>query len=65
MKTLKIEAVYLAAYESFVDVTADLPGPASSLSARSRLPSTKRRLVRHTVGPRGADRRETGAGADL
>src|SRR5271157_4118645 len=25
MKTLKVEAVYLAAYESFEDVTADLP----------------------------------------
>ena len=25
MKTLKVEAVYLAAYETFVDVTADLP----------------------------------------
>jgi len=25
MKTLKVEAVYLAAYEPFEDVTADLP----------------------------------------
>ena len=25
MKTLKVEAVYLAAYETFEDVTADLP----------------------------------------
>jgi putative transposase len=25
MKTLKIEAVYFAAYETFEDVTADLP----------------------------------------
>ena len=25
MKTLKVQAVYLAAYESFKDVTADLP----------------------------------------
>jgi len=25
LKTLKIEAVYLAAYETFEDVTADLP----------------------------------------
>jgi putative transposase len=25
MKTLKVEAVYLMAYESFEDVTADLP----------------------------------------
>ncbi|CAF9942755.1 hypothetical protein IMSHALPRED_004614 [Imshaugia aleurites] len=25
MKTLKVEAVYLAAYETFKDVTADLP----------------------------------------
>ena len=25
MKTLKVEAVYLAAYEAFEDVTADLP----------------------------------------
>jgi putative transposase len=25
MKTLKVEAVYLAAYETFDDVTADLP----------------------------------------
>ena len=27
MKTLKVEAVYLMAYETFEDVTADLPGP--------------------------------------
>jgi putative transposase len=26
MKTLKVEAVYLMAYETFEDVTADLPG---------------------------------------
>ncbi len=25
MKTLKVEAVYLVAYETFEDVTADLP----------------------------------------
>ena len=25
MKTLKVEAVYLAAYETFEDITADLP----------------------------------------
>ncbi len=25
MKTLKVETVYLAAYETFKDVTADLP----------------------------------------
>jgi putative transposase len=25
MKTLKVEAVYLMAYETFADVTADLP----------------------------------------
>ena len=25
MRTLKVEAVYLAAYETFEDVTADLP----------------------------------------
>jgi putative transposase len=25
MKTVKVEAVYVAAYESFEDVTADLP----------------------------------------
>ena len=25
MKTLKVEAIYLAAYETFEDVTADLP----------------------------------------
>jgi hypothetical protein len=30
MKTLKVEAVYLAAYETFEDVTADLPASSTT-----------------------------------
>ena len=34
MKTLKVEAVYLAAYETFEDVTADLPGSSTRSTIR-------------------------------
>lgn len=44
------QAVATSKASSFVSLRS-APGRISSLSARSRLPSTKRRLVRYTVKP--------------
>jgi transposase InsO family protein len=35
MKTLKVEAVYLMAYETFEDVTADLPASSTRSTTRA------------------------------
>ena len=43
MKTLKVEAVYLMAYETFDDVTADLP--ASSMRTTTLTDSTPRLAI--------------------
>ena len=44
MKTLKVEAVYLMAYETFDDVTADLPR-ASSMRTTTLADSTPRLAI--------------------
>ncbi len=45
------QAVATSRASSFPDSLRSAPGLGSSLSAASRLPSTKRRLVRYTVEP--------------